>query len=695
MENIRKKSLYALILAVLVLLAAAAFSITLNKSKDAFAEGPGGDLTITLIGDEGIVCLINDSPAEVVFDGGTGTVGANFGDTVRFLPPKYYGLIDFTVEWEHEDSIYINGSLASGSYSDSAPDLTINVEGPTTDITITYSFEATPYEINTASGYISNYILPDINTAIPGVSIGLDKTEVKIGDTVNLSISDQSDANHRFVDYALWNAITGEYDYQNLPENGQIVITSAFLDKYLLATDEINVVAAYVKTYFVEISGDAAVGSDNIQIAVYNRLTDATDIYTSLNDFVDEGCYITITALAVPYFNFAGFTVNGEEKNSAAYTINYLDGDYTVSAQFDKIAYTLDVVGLNSFGGIIPSNCTVTVNGAETTQFYIGDTIKIELSSQTDFNNFTVKKAASQSYDNLTSSNGTFEKTVNAKFLDDYLNLNSKIVRIAANFANKYNLSIALENDSLGGYTVSANGGTPLTPNGNFNYTYDYGTIITIVVQPSKYAAYNYSGVYSGEKQGDRITIVLNSMDRNITLSFKPLTFNLTDKTQNIKGYSISTLNNLKLGDKIDISVGLGDNDEIKSWTINGINVLNNLLSDAKYSKGKLEITITPEWLDRFQNDGGISNQVQTGMKTSLLMLIIIPSVAVPVLAVILIIFFVANARRKKFIKAELTDKVRTDATRNVSGFVTDLREGKDVGQVTDEDVKREMKKKK
>lgn len=744
MKNIRKKNLYTLLTGILMLLSAVAFLAFNNKpANNAFAAGESPDINYSIKMSEGGASVKygnNSVSFSALDDGGykSGLAGGSYGTAINFIAEaqRYYEIENYTVTWEEGKTIEINDEdNSSGILDGQGSNVKILIEsGAITmnNVIIVFRFKKCEYKINSAAKYISNYQISAENQEASGVQINLTNligeeiTTVKLGDKITLNLND-NDSSRRFVNYALWNTLEGKYEKLNLFRGSHLKIREEFLDKYLSAKGEILIIGTFINVYPVKISDYAGNLTQNfIEVTLYNNLTKETIECKNKNDIeryfgensepVDEGCYIRIVAKNIPYYKFVNFDDGATLSSNIEYRIDYLKDNYDIAAAYSKNVYTLENVDVKdnfgtslqsdgSGGGVVAEIYNAdSGQTTETNQFGIGDKITIKLSeslvndlkSRGFFDNyFSVKIGATQKYQDLEASS-ILEITVDSDFLNKYLNLNTDKIRIISNFIHRYSFELILDGKDLGNCSISVNEKNPETYSGNFEKEFfNNGTIITIKSNPSKYASYNFDGVYD-RKEGDEITIVINGADRSATLSFIPKVLSLTDKSNIKEDYSVTGLGDLKLGSVLTMTVSSSSSNEIKSWTFNGINVLNEkeLLSNMEYSSGVLSITVTEAWLNSLENLE-IINNVSVGLKSALLVAIIIPSIVVPLLAIVLLAFIITNAKRKKFIRAELTEKGYAEATRNVSGFIAGLREGKDMREVTDEDVKREMKKRK
>ena len=725
MKN-KKRGVITFLAAMLIFCAAAVF-ISANTTASA-----AGDVKYIInMVDEGAQS-VNGGKVFVKIDETEQEVGAeifrDYGDTQFIVEGKYYKIVGY--------SITANGTFGnSGSDDDTfapvdtfiMPELTA-LPGDATEITITLIFSAIPYNMSGQARLIENYAISDTVVKDGGVDVDIELKEsasfayasdisVIVGDTVNILTPGQAtDAgeNQKFYDYALWNT-QGFYEYQSLGIDEAITITSEFLDKYLLAADEIIIIGVFAKTHLVEITdySDADYSGNFAEITIYDHLSSIEiplNSKSQIQGFFDggavelfEGTYIKVAAKTVSYFEFDMFDVSLGTPNvdGNECIINYLDEDYQIAVQFNKAVYVLDITGQDSLG----RNIDISGNLVSPATFVLGDLVPIQLTDietlKANHNcyNFYFRARTAQGYSDLqdTEDADDFDLLITADFLDGFLNVNTGTLTLNVVFVNRYAFSVDFSSDpELGSYSVNIGGSSynDLTD----DFTTDpknYGTKVTVVLNASKYAFVNLSGVYENERQDDTITLTLNNSDRNISITLTPLKFSLTDKTnaENLEGYSVSNLEGLTIGSTITIVMGTAENHEVKKWLINDADVLNNLPEGAEYSNGILTIKVTEEWLDVFTNFE-FTNDISTGIKLSYLLLVAgIPSVIV-ILIILFLILFVTNAKRKKFIRAELLDEKMRGYTYNSGAMIQDLKDDTYM-KVSKKDVRVRMKQQK
>lgn len=729
----KRKGLTAILASISIFLIIAVFVIAGIKSRyNLESSAADGDVLFTL--EMKTNAENEDEEKEVkggaIFDKtgsqvGPGTIDKYFEGgiiEVQFTTEaKYYELTGFKVTCNGD--IYINNvpysNLVDEDFSIEQFDMpNIKVaedeQGKTaaTQIWITFYYDAIEYKISSNALRLSApFYFPDSSLVADGV-INLEKVngngEGDNGEEIDFQIGDSFEvfpsyigADLNFYGYALFNKLQSKYEYlEGKQDTASITIDKLFLDKYLY-NDKIIITGVLLKAYSITVELD-----ENCTIvSIFNLLTqekkdleNKEDIEEFFSKKIDEFTRISIKAKNSTYFtNYKislikqGSVINSSE--NSAYNISSLSEEHdgcVIKTEFTKAEYDLIVDGVDSlnrpiagFGGYLE---------VSKTKVSLGDTVSISLINLDDLEksgyydySFWVKNATANSYIKLENAPEGCLLEIESDFLQEYLNLNTKSITIRIVFIIKYAFSIDYSISGaiadLCSYKVLINGiDTKLDTNGNFSEKiYNHGTKITISFTKSKYAVLSLNGVYDNEKKGDVIEIILNNKDRNnISISYLPLKFNLTDNTKKTEGYSVFNLEGLTLGSFIEIYLGIKENNkyEIKSWYINNVDVLNNLPKGAVYSDGVLRIELTEEWLNIFENFG-FTNTITTGFKASYLLMVAgIPSV-VAALIILFIIIFVTNSKRKRFIKAELLDEKMKGYTYNSGNMISDLRDDK------------------
>ena len=474
----------------------------------------------------------------------------------------------------------------------------------------------------------------------------------------------------------------------------------------------------YIEAFTVSVSNyshTALPGYNFVEIETFDPITGLWTSHDVIsNTLFIKGSSVRVVVKTPNHFTFHGLTVNAAPFAGSVYAspAGGLNANLSVSASFSINIYSIRIKGLDAYGMPVSADDAVTVkmNNAtgHTSTIKVGDVMNdIMFSSLSDyrFNGFSIKQRSADAYDGFT-----INTPINNAFFKNYLTANGEVT-IIVHLIKQYSLNVFVVSDEKssdwGFFTVSTVNGDvqkkeydSRTDNISVlrNLVFDGDAKIYISATAKPY--YTFSGFTLDFEETDRYNDELRfdelKYSRSIGVHFAKEAFdvkvnNTFDGKDNAND-ALVVRNNEKvsLGDIITITANLASSRRIKSWTINKDINLENLPSNMKYENGILSITLTEEWLDASGLEVNVN--VTSGLKTGVLLAIILPSALVPLFVVAFVIVFIMYNKRKKEVKAQLTEQQAANYRLNTGGFVSDLKEGKDVGQVTDAKVKQEMK---
>ncbi len=483
-------------------------------------------------------------------------------------------------------------------------------------------------------------------------------------------------------------------------------INEEWLEKYLKDNQFVIIIAEYIEAYSVSVT--TAEGQSNfghISIKVVDSITKEETSYSKLqNEYIVKDSSIEIVANPEKIYEFDYFLNVGAE--------NYKETNKVVI----EVNETIDILAVFKYKNFVleflpkdQSNRTInSVNGF--TSYVNGQENSSSLVKVTDvlngplftggnditgyrFISFTIKNELGET---IALTDDIF---VSEEILRKNLNKWSKFI-VYANYVSRLTLTLTQQNEYLGNVKVFLKGEEEETPLREF----DYGTEIVIIANANRFGKLNeinpIFGHNTGEQEGNNKLNLTMTFNRSIVFNFVPLKLEIKNNFESLNGgvTTISSLNELNVGDRVVLTVNADFGKELKSWEINGISV-DELPDNMTYEKNTLTITITDEWLDSLtwlDDDTFIlESEAIFGMTSTILFAIIAPSVIIPMLILILVLYYIILNKRKMKIKAELQQQQAINYKMNTSSFISDLREGKNVGQVTKEDIKREMKNRK
>ena len=507
---------------------------------------------------------------------------------------------------------------------------------------------------------------------------------------------------YEFVGYKIWNAVTLEYDFISSSTWGTFVINNTvdpeFLESYATGS-VINVTAVYAETFLIVINTPTG---GTLEIYIVNPNTAGQSTATSLNGYFEKGTEITVVATPSANYEFSAFSghagvVNGSTLNEvvsqgATIVVSFAHKVYQViilyenaltkarlasgfSAELDLT--NTEVAGSVRVGSIIEVDEDATAAGFRFVGFYL-------------------RNAAGDVEFNIAGEN------VDTTFLASYLTLDNKI-NIIAKYMEQYSISTYIDLTQTGMGTVLVevwNKTTSAWDETSLN-EFDAGTQLQVTATSKPHFDFTgFTGIYEYELYASNIARINLSSDKVVQLEFAKTVYSFVQKDKidgaTATGKLTISKASFNIGDTITIMYSPPSSHNITGWKINGktIEQLKSVFGDDVSRNGDtVTIKVSANWFNTYNTR--LENDISTGLIGSILYTIVGASVVIPVLIIILVVFFVLNAKKKKLVTAELKDKQATNYKMNTSSFIQDLREGKSVGQVTDADVKAEMKRRK
>jgi len=223
---------------------------------------------------------------------------------------------------------------------------------------------------------------------------------------------------------------------------------------------------------------------------------------------------------------------------------------------------------------------------------------------------------------------------------------------------------------------------------------FDEGTRIVVSAVPFNFhSLVSIGGTTTTDITNGRGEITSLRTQATVTVRFESDVFDVVTTLDN--QIMASRTEGLTVGSVIELSVTPPGGREVTSWTLNGrdIDSINGVVRRGNTA----EITLTVSMLEWLETNGEfrITSAVEFGLTTGVLMAIVVPSILIPILLGFAIFYTVRSRKKYATIKAELVAANRHKATFDQASMIQDLKDGKNVGQVRDADVKREMKERK
>lgn len=697
------------LMAALVLILAAAVALMCGVNCQNTKAYAAGTINITITANLPEAC----ADLNLVISNGTDTQSPDTsallaGSGQISLLEGYYIVVLTATANQHYgfDGYQINGEpVVAALPADFAPN-----DGDT----IKLVFEKTPYPINLVAALNGQESSPLSGSL---VTLGSDSpSALHIGDDTTISASAQYQdvtGAYRFVAWKTYDNNLNEYVEQpkgQLNYTDSALVDSAWLEEYLDANGNITLIAEYAPTYNISVNilvgSTDGTGTDNsLLISVADGVTNTVTAYGALiNMQIVQGSTITITPIAgtiyiFDHFDFSNLTGTVTAGQASVQNIN-ISG--TISAIFDYKQFNIYMSALDTNNNEVslPDDGTITaiINGVPSNTIKAGDIIT-SLSFGTlsgyQFKNFTLV-----GYANPINNGEMINLTVDELLLNSNMDYSGRFV-IEANLIKVYLLSVTVSSVSqgLGSFTVTDNNGAVNTDQPG-QYWLATGSSITVTASPAAFCTFDkFVGYSTGTTVNADGSVSLDiTMDtkRQVTISFTPQPLIITADLKPSGSLTANIPADVKAGQTITLVADVPFGNVISGWKLNSKNI--NSLGNVSVSGNTATLVLTPEWLKTLPGDGSsrtLSSEVSYSLSGTMLMFIIIPCVAIPLLAAILVIYFISLRKKQHAIKKQLLSEQHAQVTLNAGGFVQNLKEGKTVGQVTNADISRAMKNKK
>lgn len=603
----------------------------------------------------------------------------------------------------------LNGSY--GLVQDISTDFTFTarIDGDFGTSTNPYIVEVT-FEEEEFNVYVTyNGIVKDIDKQnFNTLGYVLSKPTTKLNDVISLVGHDLE--NSKFLRLAVVNK-KGELKELSGQE---FTMTEDFLNTYANRNDindyKIDFVVIYLPIYTINIDAE-----ENGTLIVKNTDNERLE-GESLK--VVSGTMLSLiitpnTGYAIDYVK-----VNGQEvevsRNKAELKVT---GDAQVEVKYKNVKYDINYLALSTTGtsliDLIENTRLVDENGNLLTSIDKDTKIKeiIQLGSVDTFK-LVEYSILRYKLDELGEINKDETETVSftANTISTILNSNGTLdlnryvvkgqIKIVTKYLKQLLLTVSINgngDDNVGSFDMLIKSGYYDTTNELKDKTsvsmyVDFRSTITI--NTINGVGYAFDGFSKWSSEEGKYTI---TKDTTIVLNYvlAPTTIQLNeDKTKEKFEYEYSTtgteltsnISEVKIGDELNLKYENTFKDEItkiKLYAADG-----TLIAEAEGNSAKFELT--QDMLEKLS--GGFYYETESKITILfILTFIVLPVVALAVIALV-ILMAVKNKKLRNATKSALESQMKTNVTRNVSSFINDLRSGKDVGQVTDEDVRRAMK---
>lgn len=498
--------------------------------------------------------------------------------------------------------------------------------------------------------------------------------------------------------------------YLNQAGNGQISIRAIYSE------------ILYTRIQGVENSSGLWIGHNELRenIAIKHGHTDFAILGEHTGPgtyFFDRGSIVTLYASNTNSFTFREFVINNSAPSNKSHVIEMnLQSNLDINVKFITSTFTLFMVGRDQFGNEfdLGANLRVSVNGgsysngvpegmpvsALRTLRFAHDATTLD--AQYTFKQYFVQGFRGASNDTVATSSAleTRAFTIDDTFIRDHSSGRGQIYFVV-DVIRKFALTVTYSSPHAGYSKVNGEVYDPTQ-----TYYFNEGDEINFEAITNPYHTFiAFDGAptnnNASEKAFSKITV--GSSDIGVHLVYEAWVFKI-DETENF----LLNHTTISVGTTLTIRYSGPNSSNISNWTING-KPLSYFDATRERRQPIVNVEVTAAFLDHFFDSANsnwittadgvrtlkFDNKITTSMGTGTLIAIITPSVVIPLTLCILLYFVLVNNKRKKIIRANLTEKMRTEHRMNTGSFISGLRDGTHSGQVTNEDVKRAMKEEK
>jgi hypothetical protein len=503
-----------------------------------------------------------------------------------------------------------------------------------------------------------------------------------------------------------------------------------WLDEFLNSdTGLVRIVAEYVRMFnIVAFVQEDENGFSHGTLEIYVDDWQPEDGMLLGTELIPEGSAISIRA--IPNNNFYEVDSFGTDVSQSEIEFDTLSFEVTrdrnIAVSFKQSVFNVTFTPVNLRGSAITRQTSIPrVNGIAPGGVSLGGTIStIEKPFITGyqfehFELFTFNSASSQYNARTEIRTDNFGNLLVTEGLLS-ANMQGERFVITAVFSSNFSLRVEIPNANahMGNFEVFVNGVSEFNSAGKTNKNmrdyFDPGAEIVIVAHISNDRVFKFDGftpssatlVSTTTGSGRQFNFALDRSGVTIRLDFAALPFTIGGTLKatgggetfaGIGGNELEqdfTITNATVNNQIQIIAEADANREVKVWRINGVRVQDlarDLPNSVTREGNTVTITLTAEWLARF-DDGRLDSSVEFGYTTIFLLLVIgLPSVILT-LGAILAVYFVNLQRKKKLIKKYLLADKAARANFNQADIVSGAREGKDISGVSKAAIKAAMK---
>jgi len=625
------------------------------------------------------------------------------------------------------------------SYSGSLFDLGDDINGIQTGFQFNVVFDKIPFVFDIRAELKDNpsYVLPS------GLINNTSDASIMVNSQLKIAVAARKEPTgvfaFSFAGWEIYDNAAGEYvQLFPTPETdigGEIFVTynngsggefinSNWLDNHLSDPGaegvlKVRLVAKYVRMYKVEIAD----GGFKVTKEYFDNNTGSAGQGWPVNDLIPEGSYVfieTYTSRYLPendpsfFYNFDGFvdefgTPIAEQSSPfgssiTSTVIESISGNRILIPKFSMRSFGVDfearaISPEGVLGYTIGHNLVLDYKFDNETspslqnKLVAGDKFTVEdpVISGAVFQEFRIngKKI------DLTS--GAIEAT--ELFLKE--NLVKNKITVTACYQLPSILRAKVSDASMGKIVVYNNAGITVDQGSSVSIPYYVGGEFKIeAVEFFGYISTGFGDTIQQSEETQDINIAKVSAQSGrstIVAAFQPRSFTINGSLKE-KGWGTSSWNladtktaefERLVGDEryVVIVANAGFVSEVKNWYINTEDI--KYLSNVTREGNTITIKMTSEWLQKYPDK--LESVIEFGLTTEFMLFVLLPLGIIILLGIAFLIYYLNLQRKKRIIKASLLADKRARAGFTQHNLVSDVREGRAVGGVSDDAIKRAM----
>jgi hypothetical protein len=554
------------------------------------------------------------------------------------------------------------------------------------------TFEKIQYNFHTIARLEDGEILTQI-----GQNISETKSVIRVGESISLSATIPADNNPEFS-FVRWKILTTQgYVYPANATDTTLNISETEIDalwlELHLTGEQVIIIAEYIRLQRVQIELDASLSAfGSLRIIVIDGQTGEQSTHNSVDSFMPVGSLIRIQAIAEEFYEFSHFVGTDVEVVGNAIEIQITENIENISAVFKHKQFNVIFDARDRDIGSSIRN----VSGFQDTSVHLNSKLAAPATAPEivgyRFIGYEILDASGNA-EALVSSATELDRAVLIQNLDRMDNFTIRAIYVRT-FDLNFLIDGPVTDEDFEIIVMHKDIETS-------ERTFDRGEEVEVHISVAKHGQMEFFRLNGFAGVAQQTEVIANNelnltmgLNRTVTIRFLANEFDLS-KNLVARGngkLDIDREVDLKVGHQIQLFATAGDMQEIRKWNVNGINLLNtkNLPSNIERRGDNVIITLTAEWLE--VHGTAMNSTVEFKLQRSVIIITVFAAVLILALAGG-VSWNVINVRKTNArIKKMLMDKKGVTNTFGMGGFVSDLRDGKDVGNITKKEIKQALK---